>query len=61
MYFHCRAGVDRTGVLAAAYRVLIEGASREQAIARWPAFTVRGFESMPDTFAAFQRLARRRS
>jgi protein tyrosine phosphatase (PTP) superfamily phosphohydrolase (DUF442 family) len=32
LYLHCRAGVDRVGVLIAAYRVLIEGASREQAI-----------------------------
>ena len=33
VYVHCRAGIDRTGVLAAAYRVLVEGATREQAIA----------------------------
>ena len=38
VYFHCRAGVDRTGVLAAAFRVLIEGASREQAIAEMARF-----------------------
>jgi hypothetical protein len=38
IYFHCRAGIDRTGVLAAAYRVLIEGASREQAIAEMARF-----------------------
>src|SRR5882757_6022365 len=24
IYFHCRAGIDRTGVLAAAYRVLVD-------------------------------------
>ena len=33
VYVHCRAGVDRTGVLAAAYRVLIDGASRTEAVA----------------------------
>jgi protein tyrosine/serine phosphatase len=38
IYFHCRAGVDRTGVLAAAFRVLIEGASPEQAIAEMARF-----------------------
>jgi len=38
IYVHCRAGVDRTGVLAGAYRVIIEGADPEQVIAdmsRW--------------------------
>jgi hypothetical protein len=38
VYFHCRAGIDRTGVLAAAYRVLIEGVGREQAIAEMARF-----------------------
>jgi hypothetical protein len=33
IYVHCRAGVDRTGVLTAAYRVLVDGVSRDQAIA----------------------------
>jgi protein-tyrosine phosphatase len=33
IYVHCRAGVDRTGVVAAAYRVLIEGTSAQDAIA----------------------------
>jgi protein tyrosine/serine phosphatase len=33
IYVHCRAGVDRTGILAAAYRVLVDGVSRDQAIA----------------------------
>lgn len=32
VYVHCRAGVDRTGVLVAAYRVLVQGMSREKAI-----------------------------
>jgi protein tyrosine/serine phosphatase len=38
IYVHCRAGVDRTGVVAAAYQVMIEGADPEQVIAdmaRW--------------------------
>ncbi len=32
VYVHCRAGVNRTGVMSAAYRVLIEGISNEAAI-----------------------------
>ena len=45
IYLHCRAGVDRTGVLAAAYQVIVEGADREQVIAdmaRWrsPWYTI---------------------
>jgi protein tyrosine/serine phosphatase len=34
----CRAGVDRTGVIAAAYRVLVDGKSREQAIKEMDGF-----------------------
>ena len=34
----CRAGVDRTGIIAAAYRVLVEGKSREEAIREMEAF-----------------------
>jgi protein tyrosine/serine phosphatase len=34
----CRAGVDRTGVIAAAYRVLIDGKSREEAIQEMDGF-----------------------
>ena len=33
VYVHCRAGVDRTGILSAAYRVLIDGATRTEAVA----------------------------
>ena len=33
VYVHCRAGVDRTGILSAAYRVLIDGATRSEAVA----------------------------
>lgn len=38
VYVHCRAGVDRTGVLAAAYRVLIKRADREETIAEMGRF-----------------------
>ena len=34
----CRAGVDRTGVIAAAYRVLVDGMSREKAIKEMDGF-----------------------
>ena len=34
----CRAGVDRTGVIAAAYRVLVDGMSREGAIKEMDGF-----------------------
>ena len=33
VYVHCRAGVDRTGILSAAYRVLIDGATSSEAVA----------------------------
>jgi protein tyrosine phosphatase (PTP) superfamily phosphohydrolase (DUF442 family) len=32
VYVHCRSGMNRTGVMVAAYRVLIEGVSDEEAI-----------------------------
>jgi protein-tyrosine phosphatase len=38
VYVHCMDGIDRTGVLIAAYRVLIEGSSREEAIAEMARF-----------------------
>jgi protein tyrosine/serine phosphatase len=38
VYVHCRAGVDRTGILAAAYRVLIDGAPRSEAVAEMARF-----------------------
>lgn len=34
----CRAGVDRTGVIAAAYRMLVEGKSQEEAIREMDGF-----------------------
>jgi hypothetical protein len=40
IYVHCLFGLDRTGVMVAAYRILIEGAGTEQAVgemARFPA------------------------
>ena len=33
VYVHCRSGQNRTGVMVAAYRVIVEGASRDAAIA----------------------------
>jgi Dual specificity phosphatase, catalytic domain len=35
---NCRAGVDRTGIITAAYRMLVDGMSPEQAIAEMDAF-----------------------
>ena len=34
----CRAGVDRTGVIAAAYRILVDGKSQEEAIKEMDGF-----------------------
>jgi protein tyrosine phosphatase (PTP) superfamily phosphohydrolase (DUF442 family) len=33
VYVHCRSGQNRTGVMVAAYRVIVEGLSRDSAIA----------------------------
>jgi len=38
LYVHCRAGVDRSGVLIAAYRVVVEGMSRDEAVAEMGRF-----------------------
>ena len=38
VFVSCRAGVDRTGIIAAAYRVLVQGKSRRQAIAEMDRF-----------------------
>jgi hypothetical protein len=38
VFVSCRAGVDRTGIIAAAYRVLVQGRSRREAIAEMDRF-----------------------
>lgn len=38
LYVHCRAGVDRAGVLLAVYRMLVEGVTAEDAIAELARF-----------------------
>jgi hypothetical protein len=38
VFVSCRAGVDRTGIIAAAYRVLVQGKSRKEAIAEMDGF-----------------------
>jgi len=38
LYVHCRAGVDRVGVLVAAYRIIVQGVSREEAVAEMARF-----------------------
>ena len=38
VFVSCRAGVDRTGIIAAAYRVLVQGKSRREAIAEMDRF-----------------------
>lgn len=38
VFVSCRAGVDRTGIIAAAYRVLVEGMSADKAIAEMDGF-----------------------
>jgi hypothetical protein len=38
VFISCRAGVDRTGIIAAAYRVLVDHMSRKQAIAEMDGF-----------------------
>ena len=37
VFVHCRQGVDRTGLMIAAYRIVIEGWNKEQAIAEMQA------------------------
>src|SRR5215472_18233745 len=38
LYVHCRAGVDRVGVLVASYRIIVQGVSREDAVAEMARF-----------------------
>lgn len=35
VFVHCKYGADRTGLMCAAYRVVAEGWTKEQAIAEW--------------------------
>jgi protein tyrosine/serine phosphatase len=35
IYFHCKDGVDRTGLIAAAYRIQVQGWDPERAIDEW--------------------------
>jgi hypothetical protein len=45
VYVHCRSGVNRTGLMVAAYRVLIEGAGNEQAIGEMGRYRGQWFEA----------------
>ena len=54
VYVHCIDGIDRTSTMVAAYRVLMEGTSREDAIARWPDFAALIFNSIANTSAAWR-------
>ncbi|HEY9721269.1 MAG TPA: phospholipase D-like domain-containing protein, partial [Oscillatoriaceae cyanobacterium] len=38
VYFHCQHGADRTGAMAAAYRIAVQGWTPEQAIAEMPEY-----------------------
>ena len=44
IFVHCHRGVDRTGVMCAAYRIVVEGWSKEEAIEE---MTKGGFTSRP--------------
>lgn len=44
IFVHCHRGVDRTGVMCAAYRIVVEGWSKEEAIEE---MTNGGFTSRP--------------
>ena len=45
VYVHCRSGMNRTGVMVAAYRVLIEGVRDEDAIAEMGRYQGQWFET----------------
>jgi len=45
IYVHCRSGMNRTGVMVAAYRVLIEGVSDKDAIAEMERYRGQWFET----------------
>lgn len=45
VFFHCHHGADRTGAMAAAYRIAVQGWTAEQAIAEMPKYGFHeGFE-----------------
>jgi tyrosine-protein phosphatase SIW14 len=47
VYFHCWRGKDRTGAMAAVYRVAVEGWSAEDALAEMEAFgTFKGYHDL---------------
>src|SRR5437660_5024167 len=43
VYVHCRSGQNRTGVMVAAYRVIVEGVSRDAAVAEKRGYQGIGF------------------
>ncbi|MBI4833629.1 MAG: tyrosine-protein phosphatase [Planctomycetes bacterium] len=45
VFFHCQHGSDRTGMMAAIYRIYVEGWDKEKAIAELPVF---GFHEIYD-------------
>ncbi len=45
VYVHCRSGMNRTGVMVAAYRVLIEGVGDEEAIEEMRRYQGQWFEA----------------
>jgi len=45
VYVHCRSGMNRTGVMVAAYRVIIEGVKEEQAIEEMGRYNGQWFEA----------------
>lgn len=49
VFVHCRQGVDRTGIMVAAYRIMVEGWSNRRALAEMEA---NGFH---DSFLTFER------
>ena len=54
----CRAGVDRTGVVAAAYRMLVQGWSAKGPSPKWTDSTARGIRSTTTMCSAFRERER---
>jgi len=51
VYFHCQHGADRTGAMAAAYRIAVDGWTADQAIAEMAQYHFHtGFEDAKPTF-----------